>query len=139
MVRTASEADIKKAFKRASMKVHPDKCSDPHATTVFQRLSEAAAVLSDPAQRSLHDRFPQYNSQQAQAAAKTLVARYTHATVPAGLMGLSLRLITPDSPIYHSDASGGSPFPNDPFWAFCWPGSCVQPLLHHHTHTVSYR
>ena len=32
---------MKKAFKRASMRIHPDKCSDPRATIAFQRLSEA--------------------------------------------------------------------------------------------------
>ena len=65
--RTATEVDVKKAFKRASMRIHPDKCSDPRATIAFQRLSEANSVLSDPTQRALHDRStPSWSQAQTQ-------------------------------------------------------------------------
>ena len=49
----ASTDEIKKAFKKKAIKMHPDKGGDPKA---FQELSEAHDVLSDPDKRSLYDR-----------------------------------------------------------------------------------
>jgi hypothetical protein len=47
-----SASDVKKAYRRLALEVHPDKCSHPDAKAAFQRLSEAYDSLnSETAQR----------------------------------------------------------------------------------------
>ena len=50
--KTASEADIKKAYRRLASKLHPDKGGNNED---FQRLQEAYATLSDPNKRAAYD------------------------------------------------------------------------------------
>ena len=55
----ASDADLKKAFRKLSMKWHPDKNPDNNeeATKKFQEISEAYSILSDPEKRSKYDQI----------------------------------------------------------------------------------
>jgi curved DNA-binding protein len=56
--RTASQADIKKAFRKLARESHPDKhAGDKNAERRFKEINEANAVLSDPAKRSKYDQF----------------------------------------------------------------------------------
>jgi len=56
--RNASEADIKKAFRKLAREHHPDvNAGDPDAEGRFKDVSEAHEVLSDPAKRKLYDRL----------------------------------------------------------------------------------
>ena len=56
--RTASAADIKKAFRKLARKHHPDTSGgDPTAERRFKEINEANTVLSDPDKRSLYDRL----------------------------------------------------------------------------------
>ena len=56
--RTASAADIKKAFRKAARKHHPDSnAGDAEAERRFKAVNEANAVLSDPDKRALYDRL----------------------------------------------------------------------------------
>ncbi len=56
--RAASEADIKKAFRRLARELHPDVNShDPDAEDKFKEAAEAYEVLSDPERRATYDRF----------------------------------------------------------------------------------
>jgi curved DNA-binding protein len=56
--RTASQADIKKAFRKLARESHPDKHpGDKLAERRFKDINEANAVLSDPAKREKYDRF----------------------------------------------------------------------------------
>jgi molecular chaperone DnaJ len=56
--RDASEAEIKKAFRRLARELHPDVNShDPDAETKFKEAAEAYEVLSDPDRRATYDRF----------------------------------------------------------------------------------
>lgn len=54
---TATEAEIKKAYRKLSLKVHPDKNSAPHADEAFKVVGLAYATLSDPQKRSIYDRY----------------------------------------------------------------------------------
>lgn len=56
--KNASEADIKKAFKRLAMKYHPDRNpDDKDAEDKFKEAKEAYEVLADAQKRSAYDQF----------------------------------------------------------------------------------
>jgi curved DNA-binding protein len=56
--RTASQKDIKSAFRRLARKYHPDvNPSDPEAAGKFKEINEAHEVLSDPEKRKKYDEF----------------------------------------------------------------------------------
>jgi curved DNA-binding protein len=56
--RTATQADIKKAFRKLARESHPDKHpGDKQAEARFKAINEANAVLSDTAKRAKYDQF----------------------------------------------------------------------------------
>lgn len=55
--RDASEAEIKKAFRRKARELHPDVNKAPDAEDQFKELNEAYDVLSDANKRAQYDRF----------------------------------------------------------------------------------
>lgn len=52
---SASEEDIKHAFRRLAIKYHPDKNPDPQAESFFKEVNEAYDVLGDPEKRRFYD------------------------------------------------------------------------------------
>ncbi len=55
--RKASNAEIKKAFRKLAFQCHPDHNRDDGAEARFKELNEAYQVLCDPEKRSAYDRF----------------------------------------------------------------------------------
>jgi curved DNA-binding protein len=56
--RTATPAEIKKAYRKLARESHPDKHpGDKAAERRFKEINEANAVLSDPSKREKYDRF----------------------------------------------------------------------------------
>jgi DnaJ-class molecular chaperone len=56
--RTASQAEIKKAFRKLARESHPDRHpGDAAAERRFKAINEANEVLSDPEKRAKYDRF----------------------------------------------------------------------------------
>ena len=56
--RQASEADIKKAFRRRARELHPDvNRHDPEAEDQFKELAAAYEVLNDSERRAIYDRY----------------------------------------------------------------------------------
>lgn len=56
--KTASEDEIKKAYKKAALKHHPDRNpNNPEATAKFQEVGKAFATLGDPEKRKRYDQF----------------------------------------------------------------------------------
>jgi curved DNA-binding protein len=72
--KSATEADIKKAYRRLARKYHPDvNPNDESAKKKFQQINEANEVLSDPANRKKYDQYgkdwkhaEQFDKQKAQ-------------------------------------------------------------------------
>jgi molecular chaperone DnaJ len=58
VARTATEVEIKSAYRKLALKYHPDRNpGDKSAEEKFKECAEAYAVLADAEKRSLYDRF----------------------------------------------------------------------------------
>ena len=58
VAKTATDAEIKKSYKKLAFKYHPDKNKgDKKAEDRFKEISEAYAVLSDKKKRAQYDQF----------------------------------------------------------------------------------
>jgi molecular chaperone DnaJ len=58
VARNASEADIKKAYRKLAMKHHPDRnAGDKNAENMFKAVSEAYEILSNGQKRAAYDQF----------------------------------------------------------------------------------
>ena len=59
--RNATQADIRKAFRRLAKQYHPDtNKNDPQAQERFQEINEANEVLSDPDKRKRYDEYGEH-------------------------------------------------------------------------------
>ena len=57
VTREASEADIKRAYRKLAMEYHPDRNRAPEAEARFKQITEAYEILRDPQKRAAYDRY----------------------------------------------------------------------------------
>jgi curved DNA-binding protein len=53
--RSASQDDVKRAYRKLARKYHPDVSKEPNAEAQFKEVGEAYKVLSDPEKRAAYD------------------------------------------------------------------------------------
>lgn len=61
----ATEDDIKRAYKKLALKLHPDKNKAPGAEEAFKSVSRAFTCLSDPEKKQNYDRYGTEDRMQA--------------------------------------------------------------------------
>ncbi len=62
VARTASEDDIKKAYRNLARKYHPDVSKDPEGEEKFKDAAEAYATLKDAEKRAAYDRLGSHSA-----------------------------------------------------------------------------
>ena len=55
--KTATDAEIKSAFRKMAKQYHPDVNKEPGAAEKFKEISEAYSVLSDENKRKIYDQY----------------------------------------------------------------------------------
>lgn len=55
--KSASDDEIKRAYRKLSKKYHPDINKEPDAEDKFKEVSEAYEVLSDPQRKAAYDQY----------------------------------------------------------------------------------
>lgn len=61
--KTATQDEIKKAYRKLAVKFHPDKNKEKDAEEAFKKISQAFSVLSDKDKRKNYDLFGDENMQ----------------------------------------------------------------------------
>ncbi len=62
VARDASDADIKKAYRKLAHKYHPDVSKDPDGEEKFKSVAEAYATLKDPEKRAAYDQLGRHRA-----------------------------------------------------------------------------
>lgn len=57
VAKTATNDEIKRAFRKLAMKYHPDRNKEPGAEQKFKEINEAYQVLTDPQKKQMYDQF----------------------------------------------------------------------------------
>ena len=69
-----SEADARRAHRRAALACHPDKCKDPHAAKAFGRVTEALDALGEASRKAEYDGLLERCEKRQRASAEAAAA-----------------------------------------------------------------
>ncbi|XP_032384979.1 dnaJ homolog subfamily B member 2 isoform X1 [Etheostoma spectabile] len=119
--KTASQDDIKKAYRKLALKWHPDKNPDnkDEAEKKFKELAEAYEVLSDTSKRDAYDRYG--NDRMGHTG-------YSSSDVSSDFPGFTFTFRNPDD-VFREFFGGQDPFANffDDFSSFGGSSSRLGP------------
>lgn len=103
--KSASQDDIKKAYRKLARKFHPDlNPNDPTAKEKFQAINEANEVLSDPEKRKKYDEYGEHWKHADEfEAQKQAVSRQGTSEVSAPERRVSTRTVTAPTGIRPTD------------------------------------
>lgn len=76
--KTATEADLKKAYKKLALQFHPDKNKASGATEAFKAIGKAFAVLSDAQKRKQYDSYGPESFEEGGTSNETYRHRRSH-------------------------------------------------------------
>lgn len=99
--KTASDAELKSAYRKLALQWHPDRNKSPEAETKFKEINEAYQVLSDAKKKSTYDQFG-------------------HSAFDPGTGG-GAASSNPFTYYYSNQAGGQNPFGNMDFGGFSDP------------------
>lgn len=57
VTKEATDSEIKKAYKKLALQLHPDKNKAPGSVEAFKAIGNAAAILTDPEKRKSYDMY----------------------------------------------------------------------------------
>lgn len=110
--KSASEAEIKKAYRKKALEFHPDRNKAADAETKFKEVNEAYEILSDKNKRQTYDQFGHAAFDPASGGFGGF----------GGFPGSSTGRSGPFTFTYQTSGGGGTPFGNfdfsDPFEIF---------------------
>ncbi|DBA04784.1 TPA: hypothetical protein N0F65_004421 [Lagenidium giganteum] len=72
----ADDAEIKKAYRKLALKLHPDKNSAPGAEEAFKAVGKAFTVLSDADKRAHYDKYGDSQPEMTNARGRGAAGRY---------------------------------------------------------------
>ncbi len=102
--KTASAAEIKKAYKKLARKYHPDlNKGDPKAEERFKEINQAFDVLGDEEKRKLYDEFGELSLKPGFDADKARQYQQWHSASGAG---------SGADPFFHFESGGGNMGPD---------------------------
>ena len=108
--KTASDDDVRKAYRTLALQFHPDKNNSPGAEEKFKQISEAYEVLSDSAKRQDYDRATE-SSAQRPSSSTTFVFHY-HGDPLATFA----HFFGSPSPLFHAPMPPPPPTPASGAW-----------------------
>ncbi len=95
--KTASQDEIKKAYRKLARKYHPDvNPNDPHAEEKFKDINEAYQVLSDDEKRKKYDRFGSQWKQYQQSGGRAEDFDWSQWTARGQPGGTQYRTVSPE-------------------------------------------
>lgn len=77
VTKEATDTDIKKAYKKLALQLHPDKNKAPGSAEAFKAIGNAVAILTDAEKRKTYDLYG--SEEQRPASTRRTRAQYEYA------------------------------------------------------------
>ncbi|AFR95899.1 endoplasmic reticulum protein [Cryptococcus neoformans C23] len=114
--KTCTENDVKKAYKKLALALHPDKNGAPGADEAFKMVSKAFQILSDSNLRAAYDSNPDYDPTQRNAGMPSRSGGMGGmGGMHPGFGGAYQQEINPEDLFNMFFGGGGGGFGNSPF------------------------